>query len=242
MEIIPGLRYRESDNKILANGEELSASIRRFSELKMVLKKPNELKSDGIAYYMFRDLPPLRESWARFDITVIPPWKVGGEFAKTKGHYHNSPENMPPYPEIYQVHEGKAFYLLQKPSAKEHEILDFIVVEAEPGDVVVVPPGYGHVTVNPSETTLIMSNIVFREVRSFYGPFERLRGAAYYYTDEGFVPNRRYSHIPRIRFEKPIDRSEPLVLDFLNNEDNYSWLVKTNEACEKGFLGVYCGT
>ena len=50
----------------------------------------------------------------RYDITTIPPGYPGGEFAKTKGHYH--PENPAgiEYPELYEVIEDVAHVLLKK--------------------------------------------------------------------------------------------------------------------------------
>jgi oxalate decarboxylase/phosphoglucose isomerase-like protein (cupin superfamily) len=75
---------------------------------------------------------------------------------KTKGHYH--PENSAGigYPELYEVIEGVAHVLLQK------KTLDHIALaKATNSDLVIIPPGYGHVTINPSRAeTLVMANLV----------------------------------------------------------------------------------
>ncbi len=241
MQIVPGLDYIEEYKSLFLNGNMIKPRIRKFSELLKVLRYPDKLNQDNAAYYMFRDLPPLRDSWARFDVTVIPKWEIGGELAKTKGHYHNSPEGEPSYPEIYQVHKGKALYLLQRPGKSYSKIVDFIVVQAEPDDVVVIPPGYGHVTVNVGERSLVMSNIIYREVKSNYQPFEELRGAAYHYTTSGFLENERYSQVPKIRFERPWKKSKPIVLEFIRDGSSFSWLKYPRKACKMGFLGVTCG-
>ncbi len=241
MMIAPGVEYREEEKELLVQGERVIPSVRRFSDLLTVLEDPDALKEDGNAYFMYRDLPPLRGRWARFDVTIIPPWMVGREYAKTKGHYHKPPSaGKPSYPEVYQVHSGSAMYLLQRAGVSPSEIVDFIVVRASPGDVVVIPPGYGHVTVNPSEETLVMSNLIYREVESDYGPYERLRGAAYYYTIDGFVRNGRYSSVPEIREGKPLWRSQSIAIDFLEDEGSFSWLKDVDRACKEGFLGVRC--
>ncbi len=240
MQLIPGLDYVEEEKSLFLNGIRLNPEVRRFSDLIQVLRYPDKLRRDGAAYYMYRDLPPLRNSWARFDVTVIPKWEVGSELAKTKGHYHNSPVGEPSYPEIYQVHKGKALYLLQKPGKSYSEVVDFIAVQAELFDVVVIPPGYGHVTVNIGEDSLIMSNIIYRGVKSNYRPFEELKGAAYHYTYSGFLKNDNYTEVPEIRFEKPWSRSGPIVLEFADNELSFTWLRDPRKACKMGFLGVTC--
>ncbi len=240
MMIAPGIEYK-GNGELLVQGERIIPAVRRFSDLLTVLENPEALERDGDAYFMFRDLPPLRGSWARFDVTIIPPWMVGREYAKTKGHYHEPPSaGKPSYPEVYQVHSGNAVYLLQRAGTSSSEILDFIVVRASPGDVVVIPPNYGHVTVNPSDETLIMSNIIYRKVKSDYEPYERLRGAAYYYTTDGFIKNERYSSVPEIREERPPWRSISIVTDFLGDESAFLWLKDVDRACKEGFLDVIC--
>jgi glucose-6-phosphate isomerase, archaeal len=93
---------------------------------------------------------------------------------KTKGHYH--PENAAGigYPELYEVIEGVAHFLLQK------KTLDHIaLVKAVKGDIVIIPPGYGHVTINPSrDETLMMANLVSTAFVSEYAFYETRHGAA----------------------------------------------------------------
>ncbi len=209
--------------RMIVLGVEIKPKVRTFEELLPVLMSP-ELVRDrlSVAYYMFRDLPHLRESWARFDVTLIPPWRVGKEFAKTHGHYHLPGAAGIPYPEIYQVLEGKGLFLLQE--GEGNRIKDFVYLRGEPGDVIIIPPGYGHVTVNPGEEPLIMSNIIYRLAKSDYGPFKSLRGAAYYYTVDGFLRNSRYEEAPSPREVKPLSEDVPIVDSFLKRPADFEWL------------------
>ena len=94
--------------------------VRTIQDLRGVLA--NEFcEENGPAYMMYRNLAQsesdrswLRRLRLRYDITVIPPAVICGEFVKTKGHYH--PENQAGYgyPEIYGIIEGSAEYLLQE--------------------------------------------------------------------------------------------------------------------------------
>ncbi len=124
-------------------------------------------------YFMYRDVakheqdrPWLEFHTLRYDITVIPPADLGGEYVKTKGHY--PPENPAGvgYPEIYEVLEGRAHFLLQKKTLD-----DIVLVQVRAGDIAGIPPGYGHVTINPSPLeTLILANLVSTRLK------KRIRG------------------------------------------------------------------
>ncbi len=227
-------------------GRRFKADIRWAEDLKPVLAFPEELKDNFPAYYMFRDLyysksdrERILEKRLRFDLTVIPPAKIGGEFIKTFGHYHPPAEGNLSYAEIYEVLSGEAIYLLQK--FEDGRITDVIVVEAKAGDKVIIPPNYGHVTINPSNKELRMTNWVCRDFKSDYEPYRRLRGACYYYTEDGWIKNERYGEVPEMRFVKPkipkglgLKRSEEMYklvkdlsrLEFLLKPSKYSELFE----------------
>jgi len=137
----------------------------------------------------------------RYDVTVIPPGKIGSEFIKTFGHYHPIAEQNLSYTEIYEVLKGEALFLLQR--AEGARVYDVFAVEAGKGDKVIVPPNYGHVTINPSKNELRIANWVYRNFRSIYEPYERFRGACYYYTDEGWIVNPNYKEVPKMRLIEP---------------------------------------
>lgn len=208
-------------------GRKFKADIRWAEDLKPVLAFPEELKENFPAYYMFRDLyyskndrDKILEHRLRFDLTIIPPNMIGKEFIKTFGHYHPIAEDNLSYTEIYEVLSGKAYYLLQK--IENGKIVDVIVVEANAGDKVIIPPNYGHVTINPSNKELRMTNWVCRDFKSDYEPYERLRGACYYYTEDGWIKNKRYGDVPEIRFVKP---KIPKLLGLKKSDEMYK-LVK----------------
>ncbi|MCL6580987.1 MAG: glucose-6-phosphate isomerase [Firmicutes bacterium] len=185
-------------------------------------------------YWMYRDVARPRDKdrlaghSLRFDVTVLAPGLVGGEYVKTAGHYHApldpgaageaaGPEAeasgvdalLEPrgrtYPELYQVLHGLAHYLLQRPAASgpPGTLDDVVVVEAGPGDSLYVPPGYGHVTINRGPGPLVMANVVEATFVSVYEPYRRRRGAAYYEVEEDsrgfFVPNGHYPSPPEPR-------------------------------------------
>lgn len=180
-------------------------ATRTVDDMRSVIAIPGAYPNN-ILYYMYRDLSenPGDSEWLsdhqlRFDVTRIPPGTISGEFVKTKGHYHPKAPDDRGYPELYQVIKGRAHYLLQK-----EDLSDIVVVEAEAGDVVLIPPGYGHVSINPSEEELLMSNIVSDAFSSLYDFYEKNRGAAYYeFEDSGWSANPLYGDVVGIRAAKP---------------------------------------
>jgi glucose-6-phosphate isomerase len=168
--------------------------VRTIDEIRSVLMDPACQSGDPL-YFMYRDLSKsaedgrwLRDEGLRYDVTVIPARILCGEYVKTKGHHHPANGRGVPYPEIYEVLLGRAHYLLQTRAAD-----DVRLVQAEPGDRVLVPPGFGHVTINPGVETLVMANIVSTRFESDYTVYERFGGAAYYELAGGsLVRNPRY--------------------------------------------------
>lgn len=162
-------------------------------------------------YYMYRDLSlsradrdRLMEQGLRYDITIIPPRMLGLEYIKTAGHYHpHPPGSTVSYPELYEVLEGEAIYLLQK-----QDMSDVVAVYASTGDKILVPPDYGHITINWSNKTLKMANLVVRDFSSIYDPIKERGGGAYFYTTLGYIKNERCPEAAELRRVEAPDNSK----------------------------------
>jgi glucose-6-phosphate isomerase len=222
-----------------------SPSVRCAEDLRGVLAD-RSCTSTGPVYYMYRDLSRsgADRSWLcaqhlRFDITVIPPREICGEFIKTKGHYHPDNPSGTCYPEVYEVLSGIAHFMIQN-----RDFSDIVMIAASFGETVVIPPGYGHVTINPSGNTVLqMANIVSTRFVSDYRGYESLHGAAYFEkVKEGFVKNPAYKKSSSLRFAKVprhagnsgsiaaplyhlVEQRAP-VLGFLNRPEKYASLFR----------------
>ncbi|MFH1424003.1 MAG: glucose-6-phosphate isomerase family protein [Candidatus Nealsonbacteria bacterium] len=197
--------------KQISNG--VKPDIRFLNDMKEVLydRKWADHASNFELYYMYRGVKNKNE--LRYDITVIPPLMLGQEFVKTKGHAHQEA-----YGEVYIVLAGQAFYLLQKYAGNKIE--DVYAVKAKKGDVVVIPAGYGHITINPSKKeTLKEANWVCKACQNVYDSFVEKQGASYYFTTKGWIKNKKYGKIPKLRFAKPL-KAMPKNLDFLYGKNN----------------------
>ncbi len=195
---------------------EVRPDVRMLSDITDVVYDRDWLShaEDAELYHMYRDLylsirdrELILENGLRYDITVIPPRTLGVEYVKTLGHCHPEvPGAKISYTEIYEVLRGEAHYMIQK---GHDRITDVVVFKAGRGDKVIIPPDYGHVTINPSNKVLKMANWVCRDFSSFYGPYKEKGGAAYFeIEDHEFVKNQHYQDVPEIRFLKPTNFSE----------------------------------
>ncbi len=203
--------HTNNTNKVEFDLKNLTPDIRYLNDMREVVFDQDWLKvaENSELYYMYRGIE--EKDGIRYDITIVPAKMLGQEYTKTKGHYH-----IGKYQEVYTVLEGQSIYLIQKKKdGSENEIEDVYVVKCQKGDVIVIPPDYGHITINPSETEeLKMANWVSVECKSDYSLFEKLQGACYYYTKNGWIKNENYKSVPELRFEEPL-KAIPENLDFL---------------------------
>lgn len=175
-------------------------SIRKGEDVRGFIFNP-DANIPPEAYFMHRGIfasktdiqKAFYDNKIRFDITIIPPAIWGADFAKTVGHYHDPVEK----PEIYQVVSGDVLWLMQK-CDEQGNVVDFIAVRAKAGDIAIMLPGYGHVSVNLSETEpLVMADWLTWHQSSYYGSFKEKKGVAYYVikNNQGqpeLIPNEAY--------------------------------------------------
>ncbi|HDZ77483.1 MAG TPA: glucose-6-phosphate isomerase [Candidatus Omnitrophica bacterium] len=221
------------------------ALVRNASEMKDVLLGKNEQMQEGI-YYMYRglsrinDCDKIQRNSLRYDVTVIASGFLGEEFVKTFGHYHSNS-----YPEVYEILWGEALCILQKSAVEDPlKIEDVILIRAKAKEKIVIPPGYGHILINPSvNLPLVSANWISVKLESDYSIYKKAKGAAYFVTNNDgefdFIKNNSYKNLPDIRvmhsipsieefgisFDKPIynilETAEKL--DFLNNPGKYNF-------------------
>ncbi len=229
--------------KGLSGGE---MSIRTIEDMQPVLlgEGVDEPKD---SYFMYRDVfepekkPVMKKHFARYDITLIPNGFMGEEFIKTFGHYHpNVPGQNISYPEVYEVISGQALYLLQKVDAKNpRKVVDFAVMEAKEGDKAVMPPSYGHVTINNGDAPLVMSNWVDDRFESEYGEIKNLKGFAWYFTKDETKKNELYEDAPEPRYIKAesvpdfgLISEKPMYKSFFEAPEKFGYLGKPQDFME----------
>ncbi len=212
--------------------------IRHLQDFKEVLAPSSPLEGPEDAYFMYRDVgwpddkDMFRRMNYRYDITTLQAGVVGRELLKTVGHYHPLvPGTNVTYPEVYEVISGRAHYVCQKVDG--NRVVEFFVVEALPGQKVVIPPGYGHITINPGDEPLVMSNVTADGFKSIYKPLEELHGGAFYeLANFTWLKNENYEVLATPKWaqanEVPdfgLTEAVPLYISITQNPEKFNYLL-----------------
>jgi len=207
--------------------------FRTIEKLSPALKNPKGFEtSEEIIYDVCR-----AEKWEkklRYDITVIRPKTINGEFSKTFGHYHS--DNAA---ELFEVMEGTSFLLLQKD--KEPGVIENIyAVELQQGEKGIVLPNHCFTNINPSkEKTLVVSNWINDDIKNTYDIIKNFHGLCYYVVENEsgnivFEKNSNYKETPEIIRLKPRELPRELEnLEFLNNPKDYAKFLTIDSLYKK---------
>lgn len=239
----------------------IQPSVRRLKEMANLVFDRDWLKTaspETELYFVWRNVAQndkerekIAQAGLRYDITEFAPLTLGQEYNKTFGHTHSLvPGTDQAYTEIYEVLEGKVCFLFQKFSGAKIE--DIFAVFCSAGDKYIIPPGYAHISINPTRGKTVLANWLAIVSQQSYQEIEKMKGAGYYalvpsglkpWQDKpereiGWVKNENYAVVPELRFVQPnnlsqfsIDQSQPMYnlvnqlekLDFLKNPQKYDW-------------------
>lgn len=220
-----------SKENLPAGRQAQDISRRLTKDMAPVLFDSSNIKDEEIYYTVYRNLEII-DGKLRYDITEIPSGNTNGEFRKTFGHYHKSY-----LPEIYEVLEGHAFFLLQNFNEDPATISETYLVEALKGEKVIVPPNFGHLAINIGRNELVTANWIGLSEYD-YETYKKLGGGCYYVLDKGasieFEINKKYTAVPSLKklklkknlpdfgFEKNKEQS---ILDLKKSPEKLDWLI-----------------
>lgn len=235
---IAGINIKLEDVGLVYDQDEfpVEAKARTYEEAKDVyLEKEAEEQE---LYWMYRyfereeDEEKFNEAGLEYDITVLKNGKVGPELIKTAGHYHGYVAGTDlTYPEVYEVIEGEIEYLIQtKPDAEGNT--DVVIIKAQAGDKVVVPPKYGHISINVGSCFAVSSNLQKQDLPATadYESFRVNNGGALFRSDAGWDQNHSYQIrslkkvTPREKYEWGLEKNKGLYISFLENPEKFKWL------------------
>lgn len=167
--------------------------VRRGGDLREVLYDAN-LPAEQPVYYVLRFADP--HYGPEPNITVIPPARLGNEFPKTYGHFHQHNES-----ETYRVLYGRALVLLQK--MKGDVVADVKVWRGTVGQTLQVPEGYGHCLINATADLLITADWEAESAGHVYDLIRKNKGMAYYLLEREGKPvweaNNHYQSLPKLK-------------------------------------------
>jgi glucose-6-phosphate isomerase len=170
-----------------------------------------------------------------FGVVTYAAGKLGDEPVRSQGHIHKvSTLSGWSTPEIYEIWAGRAVIYMQE-SAKDNPGRCF-AVEAGPGEVVVVPPGWTHITVSADpEQPLTFGAWCERDYGFEYDDVRAHNGLAWFpvigYTGKiEWKPNPMYRH-SELQVKAPadysslgIEKGKPIYTQFEENERRFSFV------------------
>ncbi len=182
--------FNEKNNELEFRGDFplIKKSERSLEELRPYLKNSNIKSGPNPVYCVWRYVHLASD--LRYDLTLMPPGTIDGEFVKTAGHYHK------PYPEVYEILMGRANFLIQSESA-------VYLAEAGPKEKFIIPPGFGHNTINVFNKPLLLANWISEKATYNYEPYKNNHGAMYYFLNNDnlvdIIKNPNYGSVPEIK-------------------------------------------
>ena len=223
------------------------SSQKYLRQMKELFRDPDEGGADRLVYRAYRNIryaadePVFARFGCRYDITVVLPGTVNGEFFKTSGHYHASTTLAAcPFPEVYEVIKGEIVFVLQRNHAFDRpdggQIQTLQAVHVKAGQSIIIPPYCGHGSINPTDRAAAFSNIAVAACPNDYAPIKAHRGLAAYImqTPEGgwqAVPNGHYGALPEITRPRPVEAPElgisfglPCYRNFVQRPEQYAYL------------------
>ena len=183
-------------------------TVRRLDEVRSLLRDPGASGPDHL-YTIYMDIrvpgraEGLRSLGLGYGAVVYNHGALGGEALRSQGHVHSAPAATGiAYSEIYEFWHGRGLVYMQDSATAD--VSDVIVVEAGPGDKVVIPPGWAHATVNLGDSPMAFGAVYALEAQLLYEPLRKLQGTAHYVLANGTLePNPRYRKVPEARRQAP---------------------------------------
>lgn len=183
-------------------------TVRRLDEVRSLLRDPLTT-GPGHLYTIYMDIrvpgraETLRSLGLGYGAVVCNHGSLGAEALRSQGHVHSAPAATGiAYSEIYEFWHGRGLVYMQ--DSVSADVSDVIVVEAGPGDKVVIPPGWAHVTVNVGDGPMAFGAVYALEAQLLYEPLRKLQGTAHYVLADGTLErNPRYRSVPEARHQAP---------------------------------------
>lgn len=161
-----------------------------------------------------QDRQDLHQRNLLFGVVSYAAGRLGDEPVRSQGHVHKpSPHNGWSTPEVYEIWQGRAIILMQE--SDQDDPGRCFAVEAQVGQVVIVPPGWAHATISADiATPLTFGAWCDRDYGFIYDGVRRHGGLAWFplLDDRGNIhwqSNSAYHH-------RPLVQKKPQSYDALN--------------------------
>jgi glucose-6-phosphate isomerase len=189
----------------------------------------------------------LNKKMLLFGVVTYAAGRLGSEPVRSQGHIHkvSSHSDWSP-PEMYEIWTGKAIIYMQE-TAKDDPGRCFAVF-AEPGDVVVVPPGWAHATISANpDVPLTFGAWCDREYGFEYDDVRAHNGLAWYPVvgeqnkihwlhNEAYKKNHLVEKRPNPYSQLSISGNKPIYAQFEENPEKFQFVSKPYHINWDGFI------
>ncbi|CAI9405810.1 glucose-6-phosphate isomerase family protein [Aestuariimicrobium sp. T2.26MG-19.2B] len=246
MEYHPGFDIELTKDPLgFSHGADVMApplELRRLDDVRATLRDP-EASGPDVLYAIAMDIGPAVDRPRQVDQNILfgacayAGGTVGEEPVRSQGHVHAvSASCGTSTGELYEFWEGVGIVYMQEFVADDPGRC--FAVRAEPGQKVLVPPGWAHCTVNadPSRPMAFGAWCV-RDYGFDYADLRARRGLAWYPVLEGgelrWLPNEHYRHssalvekAPRDLAEFGVDGAEPIHRQWQQRPHDFDFIPR----------------
>ena len=180
----------------------------------------------------------LEEKHLLYGAVTYAAGKLGKEPVRSQGHIHKKSEyaNGWSTPEVYEIWEGKAIILMQE-SALDDPGLCF-AVEADAGEVVIVPPGWAHATISADSNIPLTFGawcdreygFEYEDVRNHNGlawfPFVSDKGKITWEKNPAYQSRELTIKLPREYREFGIEKGKPVYTQFEEDPQKFLFVPR----------------
>jgi glucose-6-phosphate isomerase len=219
--------------------------VRMLAEARDVYLRPP--RQAPPLYHMLNGITPRfqpePDSSLRFELTSLRGGTVGAEYVKTIGHVHDRAPDGLGYPEAYEVLTGRALFLLfrvanpvaEAGSTRSASAL-CVLIDVEPGERLLIPPGWHHVTINLGVEAMVFADVVARAVVPDYSLLRSRAGAPLFVGPDGIWRNPRFDSgfVVRLRCsELEQGAGEGLATAFFRDRRSLDYLLERGRYAER---------
>ncbi|AOT71453.1 glucose-6-phosphate isomerase family protein [Geosporobacter ferrireducens] len=214
---------------------------RRLDDIRQSLKDPN---CDGpdVVYTIAMDVgreedkEDLENRSLLYGACIYAKGRLGNEPVRSQGHVHAVSKSCnSSTPELYEIWHGEAIIFMQETA--KYDPGKVFAVKAKPGDVVLVPPGWAHCTINTNpDENMVFGAWCIRDFGFDYAGVRKNGGLAYFpifsRNEIEFIHNTAYKKNnliikePREYKEFQIDKGIPIYQQFIEHKDKFSFITQ----------------
>lgn len=220
--------------------EKRSLDSIRMSLLDKNCKGPNVVYKIAMDVGKLKDKDDLINRNLLYGTVIYSTGALGIEPIRSQGHIHAVSKSCGlSTPEVYEIWNGKAYIYMQE-NAKDN-CGKCYAIEGNPGDVIIVPPGWAHSTISAdTNIPLVFGAWCVRDYGFDYKDVREHNGLAYYPIVKDnkieWLKNPLYNSSdlivkkPRKYIEFKIDDSIPIYTQYEMDNERFTFVTKPQSA------------